>query len=307
MSSPSSSLPLTSSSSSSSSKDEGQKSTREIKRRASWPLQSLSLSLSPSVETHRNIESGFGHSNNQMYDTKVPAIHTRGPPSLLELVFSPHLLLGPLRSLSHFLTDVGMVLFMRTCRPLYQTEYPTVTLQYNYYYASEIPEGEKCIPQVAKVNWDIDDTLESPEWRAIKSLNVLLIWKGLVPSIAINTTLLSLDLSNNHLGDEGARNIGKALQMNSTLTHIDLTANSIGNEGACAIAELLNVNTALKDISLDCNEIGNNGFFSICEALKTNTSLESITFYGNDIVNTEGIATFIKDALEVNKLVEIDF
>ena len=42
-------------------------------------------------------------------------------------------------------------------------------------------------------------------------------------ALSLNTTLTSLDLSNNYIGDEGA----KALSLNTTLISLDLDHNNI--------------------------------------------------------------------------------
>jgi len=47
-----------------------------------------------------------------------------------------------------------------------------------------------------------------------------------------NTTLTTLDLSHNSIGDSGAESLSDALKSNSTLTTLYLNNNSIGDSGA---------------------------------------------------------------------------
>ena len=47
-----------------------------------------------------------------------------------------------------------------------------------------------------------------------------------------NTTITTLGLSHNGIGDEGATALGVALHHNTTLTTLDLSHNGIGDEGA---------------------------------------------------------------------------
>ncbi|XP_025081859.1 leucine-rich repeat-containing protein 71-like isoform X13 [Pomacea canaliculata] len=54
-----------------------------------------------------------------------------------------------------------------------------------------------------------------------------------------NTKLLSLNLSGNCIGDEGACHIAKGLRLNRNLLSLTLSSNKIGNKGAAKIAEAL--------------------------------------------------------------------
>jgi Ran GTPase-activating protein (RanGAP) involved in mRNA processing and transport len=49
----------------------------------------------------------------------------------------------------------------------------------------------------------------------------------------------SFDLSNNSIGDDGAKALSKMLKDDTSLTRLDLSNNSIGNKGAIALAEML--------------------------------------------------------------------
>ena len=73
------------------------------------------------------------------------------------------------------------------------------------------------------------------------------------------TTLKSLDLGDNQIGDEGGVAIAKALSVNTTLTDLNLMWNQIGDEGGIAIGEALKVNTTLTTLSLQTNALGREG------------------------------------------------
>ena len=49
---------------------------------------------------------------------------------------------------------------------------------------------------------------------------------------------MSLDLSCNHVGNEGVRHLAAALRMNRTLLSLALASNGIGDEGASVLAEV---------------------------------------------------------------------
>ena len=55
---------------------------------------------------------------------------------------------------------------------------------------------------------------------------------------------------------KGAKAIGEALKVNTSLTSINLGHNNIGDEGGKAIEEALRVNTSLTWIGLSHNNIG---------------------------------------------------
>jgi Ran GTPase-activating protein (RanGAP) involved in mRNA processing and transport len=77
----------------------------------------------------------------------------------------------------------------------------------------------------------------------------------------------------------GARNLAMTiaveLRVNTTLTSLDLGNNSIGDVGAASLAEALGYNTALKELNLGDNSIGTAGAASLAEALKVNSTLRS--------------------------------
>jgi Leucine-rich repeat (LRR) protein len=90
-------------------------------------------------------------------------------------------------------------------------------------------------------------------------------------ALAGNTTLQTIDLTNNRIGDEGAI----ALAGNTTLQTLDLTNNRIGYEGARALAD----NKTLQTLNLDSNEIGDEGAI----ALAGNTTLQTLNLSDNKI------------------------
>ena len=117
-------------------------------------------------------------------------------------------------------------------------------------------------------------------------------------ALAFNTSLSSLDLHANSIGDEGANSLAQALRVNTSLSSLNLHCNSIGDEGANSLAQALRVNTSLSSLYLSRNSIGNDGANSLTQALRVNTSLSSLDLFGNSIGN-EG-ANSLAQALRVN-------
>ncbi|XP_076443625.1 uncharacterized protein LOC143282060 isoform X3 [Babylonia areolata] len=54
-----------------------------------------------------------------------------------------------------------------------------------------------------------------------------------------NSKLLTLNLSNNRITDEGVRHLARGLMTNRTLLVLNLAANDIGDDGAAALAQVL--------------------------------------------------------------------
>ena len=72
-------------------------------------------------------------------------------------------------------------------------------------------------------------------------------------ALQTNTTLTSIDLSSNQLGEVAGAAIGTALQTNTTLTSINLGGNKLGEVAGAAIGTALQTNTSLTSIDLDYN------------------------------------------------------
>ena len=117
-------------------------------------------------------------------------------------------------------------------------------------------------------------------------------------ALAANTSLTTLDLSQNSIGDEGATSLSQALALNTTLTTLTLSQNSIGTEGATSLSQALAVNTSLTTLHLSWNSIGAVGANLLSQSLAVNTSLTTLTLSHNSI-GAEG-ATSFSQALAVN-------
>ena len=78
---------------------------------------------------------------------------------------------------------------------------------------------------------------------------------------------LSLDLSYNHISDQGTNAITRFITSNIKMKHLSLRGNSIGEKGAIELAEALSSNTTLTSFDLSENEIGDSGGISIIQML----------------------------------------
>ena len=125
---------------------------------------------------------------------------------------------------------------------------------------------------------------------------------ALAEALRQNSILKKIYLGGNSIGDEGAKALAEALRKNKTLQVITLRDNNIGPEGAKELAEALRHNTALETMVLNSNEIGDAGATALAEALRHNTSLKTIGLGGNNIGDVG--ATALAEALRHNTALE---
>ena len=70
-----------------------------------------------------------------------------------------------------------------------------------------------------------------------------------------------------------SKQLSEALEKNTSLTSISLSSNNIGDNGVKALAEALKKNTSLTSIFIVNNNITDDGMKALAEALKENTSI----------------------------------
>ena len=107
----------------------------------------------------------------------------------------------------------------------------------------------------------------------------------LAQALCVNTSVKTLNLSFNYLGDEGAKALADMLggngaessgTVNTTLEHVDLSKCRIGPVGAQHLAQALCVNTSVKTLDLSDNCIGSEGVKALAKMLGRNGALEHL-------------------------------
>lgn len=121
---------------------------------------------------------------------------------------------------------------------------------------------------------------------------------GLAKALTQNRTLTSLDLGSNGIRAAGAGAFANALQSNnSSLASLNLWGNQIGDEGTVELASSLRYNSALTELNLGYNNFYLEGTEAIAEALKDNKALMRLDLPNNHL--TDGIIS-IADMLKSN-------
>jgi hypothetical protein len=96
---------------------------------------------------------------------------------------------------------------------------------------------------------------------------------ALAEALEYNTSITSIELTENCIGDEGLIALSEALRINKTIQSINLMSNKIGNQGAIALSEALKYNQTLLTMLLGSNEIGVKGVLSLASCLEHNNSI----------------------------------
>ena len=141
-----------------------------------------------------------------------------------------------------------------------------------------------------------------------------------------NSRVITCDLSNNNISDEGMQGFSSVLKHMKVLTtlklngngfaydgtrflirgirecpplkHLELANNRIANDGCEVIAKYLTHNMTMKSINLSSNHIGDDGIVELTTAIKKNRCLEGITLSKNQI-GTKG-ARLVAEAMKLN-------
>ena len=98
-----------------------------------------------------------------------------------------------------------------------------------------------------------------------------------------DTTLTTLDLWYNGLGEVGGAAVARALESNTTLTTLSLVGNHLGESSGVAVAGALERNTTLTALNLLLNRLGEVGGAAVAGVLERNTTLTTLYLEGNGV------------------------
>jgi hypothetical protein len=129
---------------------------------------------------------------------------------------------------------------------------------------------------------------------------------AIATAIRMNVDLGSLNLNDNDLGDSGVVHIANALKVNHQLTELYLDGNNITDMGLSAIAEALDGGSTnkLQKLSLNNNRILGAGVIDFAEALLGDTCVESVSLADNPL-NMKAVESFTI-TLKMSKLKQLN-
>jgi len=97
-----------------------------------------------------------------------------------------------------------------------------------------------------------------------------------------NSSLTSLGLRDNKIGDVGLTDMAEAMKGNRRLRHLDLSQNRIAMAGVRKLMPVLKCNETMKSLDLSCNEISSDEKMDgLVEVLRGNTSLTALVLVNN--------------------------
>ena len=111
--------------------------------------------------------------------------------------------------------------------------------------------------------------------------------------LKINKSLKELNMSENMITSNGAKEIATAIRVNTTLEKLDLSCNRISNDGVSFISDGLQFNTSLQELNISYNCITNKGIKEITEAIQMNSTLQNIDISKN-LISIEGLVYFME-------------
>ncbi|XP_071179212.1 leucine-rich repeat-containing protein 74B-like isoform X10 [Mytilus edulis] len=109
-----------------------------------------------------------------------------------------------------------------------------------------------------------------------------------------------LTMSHHGLGEEGMKCIARSLASNTTVLNLDISDNWLGDTGGLIVCNMLKENIYITDLTLRDNRLGFGCAEQIGEVMKTNSTLTHLTLSGNQFDDKSAI--FFADAITASKL-----
>lgn len=114
--------------------------------------------------------------------------------------------------------------------------------------------------------------------------------KFLAPALALNKSLVHLDLSSCKLGVSGVMRISESMKDNKAIKSMNLYRNIFDVDGARAIGKMLEVNKTLEFLDIGHNRIRETGLKAIVDGIEKNngSKLSQVSICAN-FINDDGL------------------
>lgn len=159
----------------------------------------------------------------------------------------------------------------------------------------------KIIAVAPRLDYRIKAFKKAPEFLDLSRTSMdAMALDGVLEILRLNRTLTALDLSVNHIGDEGAKIIARDLPSFPGLDSLDLGINDISDDGALPLSEALKGST-VKRFSLKCSQLGGK---KNTEKILKNLLEQNPTLTSLDMINCSlgGNIKTISDLLKTNSI-----
>lgn len=122
-------------------------------------------------------------------------------------------------------------------------------------------------------------------------------------ALAANTTITSLLLGTDGIGNAGAADVARLIERNAHLEIVYLGCNKISGSGVSVLADTLTQNRSVQGLWLKRNPVGPTGAQALAKMLRHNRTLRTL-----DLVNTypgkEGLAALLEALCRENRTVQ---
>jgi Ran GTPase-activating protein (RanGAP) involved in mRNA processing and transport len=122
----------------------------------------------------------------------------------------------------------------------------------------------------------------------------------LVDGLFINTDLKNLILMNNRISDLGCVYLSELLLTNSVICQLDISYNCITEKGIEILSKTIANNSTLTHLDIGNNQIGDTGCKLFAECMKINKSIEILDVSYNHI-HSDGICSLCEEGINYNR------
>ncbi|XP_015413566.1 PREDICTED: leucine-rich repeat-containing protein 74A isoform X1 [Myotis davidii] len=123
--------------------------------------------------------------------------------------------------------------------------------------------------------------------------------KAIAIALVSNTTLITLELADNSIMEDGILSLVEMLQENYYLQELNISDNALGFEGAKVIAEFLQKNSSsLLSLQLSGNKFKDQSAELLCQALSANYRIKEMDLSHNEFSDKDG--EFLGSMLALN-------
>ena len=201
-----------------------------------------------------------------------------------------------LQFLSHFqlvslhgsnLHSKGAYLLSKVLNVEYQPSFASA-----HHYIADYLSGVIC--HGIKSNSSYLETISVPLVQAVKH------------TIESISTLRTISISNNNIGEKAAIDIAVILHNNSRLQKLYVAGNNLNTTGTITILKALKNVSSLLELDISNNHIDGNAADSIATVLSSNSTRLQKIYMGKNNLGTEGIITIVRAMGKVPSLIEYD-
>ncbi|XP_066933673.1 glutamate-rich protein 3-like [Clytia hemisphaerica] len=127
---------------------------------------------------------------------------------------------------------------------------------------------------------------------------------SVLDAVTDSVTLTSLDIGRCEIADTGAEQIGELLRKNQSVVELTMGWNTITKEGWIHISNALKCNTTLKTLSIDACQIADEELKVICQGIADNKSLQGVDMEAN-IFTDKGVEALIQAIEKCETLLDV--